>query len=154
MSNHYLGTGRDLVLDNVSPEPMTGCWLWTGRVNKDGYGVTSLKGKHYMAHRLAWQELRGNIPQGLCVCHKCDTAECVNPDHLWLGTLKQNNHDMIRKGRQKGARVILKPSDLDEIRDLVKAGMTQHNASKAYRVCSMTVSLIVRRAGRFSDGKG
>lgn len=81
-----------------------GCWLWMGDVNKGGYGVVSVKGHgrrtRMFAHRVSWQIHHGkSIPDGLFCCHTCDTPGCVRPDHLFLGTPKENSHDSIRKGR-------------------------------------------------------
>lgn len=84
---------------NYIPEPMSGCWLWTGFEHHNGYGGLMIKNVTVLAHRLSWQIHNGPIPKGLCVCHKCDTPFCVNPDHLFLGTNKDNIHDAIRKGR-------------------------------------------------------
>ncbi len=93
-------------LEHVSPEPNTGCWIWTGALNHGdhGYGVTNRSGERQMvyAHRAAWELFRGPIPEGLAVLHNCpygDLRCCVNPDHLFLGTLGDNNRDTIRKGR-------------------------------------------------------
>lgn len=85
------------------PEPNSGCWLWTGAATAAGYGVVS-KGprgrqKTYLTHRVAFESVNGAIPAGLFVCHRCDVPSCVNPDHLFLGTARDNTRDMLRKGR-------------------------------------------------------
>jgi hypothetical protein len=78
------------------------CLLWTGVTKRDGYGVIGIgRGKQYRVHRIAWEVKYGAVPQGLLVCHKCDTPLCVNVDHLFLGTPKDNTQDMIRKGRRR-----------------------------------------------------
>lgn len=84
-----------------TPEPNSGCWLWGKSVNKKGYGQISRSRKEgpALAHCVSWQLAKGEIPQGLCVLHRCDVPCCVNPDHLWLGTKADNNRDMAGKGR-------------------------------------------------------
>jgi len=81
----------------------SGCWEWTGTINRHGYGVICLmldgKPNTMPAHRLQWMRVRGRIPEGQDCCHTCDNRRCINPDHLFLGTPKDNIHDMIRKGR-------------------------------------------------------
>lgn len=84
---------------NYTPEPFSGCWLWTGAYFSTGYGALSINNQNARAHRVSWELNRGPIPQGLLVCHKCDTPACVNPDHLFLGTNLDNQRDMIAKGR-------------------------------------------------------
>jgi hypothetical protein len=87
------------------PEPNTGCWLWLGVINRKGYGVIQLKVKSkpkrpsVLAHRYSYAMNKGAIPDGLFVCHSCDQRSCINPDHLFLGTAKDNQQDMARKGR-------------------------------------------------------
>lgn len=76
-----------------------GCWLWQGTILHTGYGQVCFEGHAQSAHRVAWLLTNGEIPKGLCVCHRCDTRACVRPDHLFLGTAKDNMQDMYRKGR-------------------------------------------------------
>jgi hypothetical protein len=81
-------------------EVNTPCLEWTG-CTCGGYGRFRLQRRNVQAHRVAWIMENGVIEAGLCVCHKCDNRKCVRVDHLFLGTLADNNHDMIKKGRYK-----------------------------------------------------
>ena len=77
---------------------ISGCWNWTGSVDSKGYG--SIKdGVTSRAHRVAWKLYKGKIPEGIFVLHTCDNRKCVNPNHLFLGTSKDNVRDMMDKGR-------------------------------------------------------
>ena len=77
-----------------------GCWLWTGACASRGYGHLVIKKPRYTtAHRLSWEIHNGPIPKGLWVLHHCDTPACVRPDHLFLGTRADNEHDRTMKGR-------------------------------------------------------
>lgn len=87
----------------IEPEPNSGCWLWSGAVGGQpprwGYGKIKHAGKTLSAHRVGWELKNGPIPDGLCVCHKCDTTRCCNPDHMFLGTHADNAADRNGKGR-------------------------------------------------------
>lgn len=77
------------------------CWIWTGaRHGNKGYGSFGWDGKVGKAHRFSYCNYKGIIPKGLCVMHTCDNTMCVNPDHLILGTHKENMIDRDAKGRQ------------------------------------------------------
>jgi hypothetical protein len=97
-------TTIDRFMDKVSPEPNSGCWLWTAGMSKSGYGTFAIKITKERAHRAAWSLFKGVIPAGVYVLHKCDTPLCVNPEHLFLGTAADNNRDMMSKGRHRAER--------------------------------------------------
>jgi len=87
----------DIVNDNT--------WLWTGSVNEDGYGQFRYKGKSERAHRISYELFIGEIPKGMCICHKYDdTPTNICPKNLWLGTHQQNMKDMKNKGRARGLK--------------------------------------------------
>jgi hypothetical protein len=81
------------------------CWYWIGQIQPNGYGRISLGAKELGsegAHRVSWKmHNKAEIPQGWHVMHKCDNPSCVNPNHLTIGTAKQNTQDMIAKGRKR-----------------------------------------------------
>ncbi len=91
-----------------------GCWQWIASKNESGYGQFQMKvsGRWtpWLAHRVAYWLENGDIPEGMCVCHRCDNRACVRPDHLWIGTVADNNRDMGRKGRAVNGRIEKHPS--------------------------------------------
>lgn len=74
------------------------CWEWNGRTTEDGYGLVH---RQKLTHRVSWSYFKGPIPEGIKVLHTCDNPSCVNPDHLFLGTIGDNNKDRSMKGRTR-----------------------------------------------------
>lgn len=127
------------------PIPESGCWIWIRGADKCGYGKTFVNGRHQGAHRASYMAFKGEIPQGLEVLHSCDTPACCNPDHLRVGTHKENSGD--RAKRNRGARLAgdLNPSsrlDIQTVR-LIRAHEGSHSsAARRFGVCISTAHSI------------
>lgn len=129
----------------VKIDIVTGCHLWTG-TPLSGYGVFTADGVTYKAHRLAYILYKGAIPTKLLVCHSCDNRLCVNPDHLFLGTIQDNMDDRNNKGRQaRGERSHskLKNQDILVIRELSRIGVSQRRIAKRLGVGKSTINSIL-----------
>lgn len=124
------------------------CWLWTASVAGKGYGQMKLpkQRKQEYSHRLAYLIYRGAIPDGVQVCHTCDTPRCCNPEHLFLGSSSDNHLDMKEKGRhlygEKNARAKLTEDDVVKIWACLEAGMSQTQIAMAFGVQQMAISRI------------
>lgn len=92
----------------VSKKPS--CWLWVGATDHRGYGkIRSSDAAGQRAHRVSYALHYGTIPEGMCVLHKCDNPSCVNPEHLFLGSHKDNMNDMDSKGRRHNLKGVCNP---------------------------------------------
>ena len=134
------------LLENYVPEPNTGCWLWLRGINSDGYPLVKIEGKSYRVNRLIWELFKGPISADTHVCHRCDVRLCINPDHLFLGSPKDNYDDMVAKGRKAKfdygfAKLSL--SDAENIRRLKREGQRINAIAKQYGVSHSIVSMIV-----------
>ncbi len=134
-------------LENLSIQlPHGGCWLWFGTTDKKtGYGSIRIDGKMVKAHRASWTVHRGRIPAGIKVLHQCDIPNCINPNHLFLGTQLDNIRDMEAKGRrrsamgQKNGRAKLTAKQVAEIR---LAKDTLNEIARAYGVGKSIIGYI------------
>jgi hypothetical protein len=124
------------------PEPNSGCLLWLGPYSSGGYGNVYDRDdrKSNGAHRLSYKLNKGPIPLGMCVCHQCDVPECINPEHLFLGTTQDNTADMIAKGRNY-VPTSAKISD-DQVMLIFSDPRKYSAICKDFSVTMSTVSLI------------
>lgn len=137
------------------------CWEWQGVRESFGYGRFWFNGRTQTAQRVAWQLSAGDIPQGLCVLHRCDNPPCVNPSHLFLGTKSANAADRHVKGRTNWARGDSQPgTNLTEdsiraIRSRYAAGALQRDLAAAFGVSRSSIQLIVarKRWAHVQDGR-
>lgn len=144
----------------VSPSLTSECWIWTG-TGQPRYGIVRVNGRAHLTHRVAWELVHGPIPPGLLVLHHCDVPPCVRPEHLYIGTYRENALDMWRRQRHRAYRGGLPPgaapgernghaklrdADILEIRRLAAAGrMTQDAIGRQFGIGQGHVSLIVGR---------
>ena len=143
----------------------TGCLEWTGYTIKSNgyeahrYGRFNIGGKRLLAHRYAYILAYGEIPLGMNVCHHCDNTKCCNPEHLFIGTQKENMRDMVEKGRsskpsypkpkgEKSPCAKLLDAQIIEIRSRRSLGETTTSLAAAYGVHYSYISRLARGIGR------
>lgn len=88
------------IFERYEADPNSGCWLYNGCLDYAGYGKIRIDNVSYFAHRVSFEEINGPIPDGIVICHKCDTPACINPSHLFAGDHQVNSDDKVFKGRQ------------------------------------------------------
>jgi hypothetical protein len=118
----------------ISKKPDS-CWIWKGGKYSSGYGYFTYLGDKYMIHRLMYELWYGEIPKGLIIRHMCNNPECCFPEHLKIGTQKENMADMRRAGRQ-GYVIKLTPAQKTQIR---KSPLSQRALAEIYRVSATTI---------------
>ncbi|CAB4176875.1 HNH nuclease [uncultured Caudovirales phage] len=143
LSQDQIDSLRERFDKYYSPEPNSGCWLWTLKGGQ--YGQLRVRGVERRcigAHRVSWLLHYGGIPPGMFVCHKCDVRGCVNPEHLFLGTIQDNVADMDAKGRRVvifgEARPIAK-LNADKVHAIRAASGSYKSIGKQFGVSPQTV---------------
>jgi hypothetical protein len=133
---------------HVARDPAAdGCWIWTGATSGSSYGAAKMGGKQWQAHRLSYTLHRGEIPAGLLVCHRCDVRTCVNPEHLFLGTHRDNMIDKVRKGRHvvsRGEANGAAKLDAERVAKIRDAAGPQRQIAITFGVAQTLVSQIKR----------
>jgi hypothetical protein len=131
----------------------TECWEWQVSTTHDGYGLFWFNGKYVLAHRFAWILAKGAIPKNLCVLHSCDNPKCVNQNHLFLGTVRDNNLDKTAKGRaycgdhkgEKSSTAKLTTSDVLKIRAMSAQRIHPKDIARQFGVERSTIYHIIAR---------
>ena len=127
------------------------CWIWTAAKYRGGYGhfrrFLDGKWKMFKAHRYSYEFYKGVIPEGLLICHTCDNPSCVNPNHLFTGTTKENTIDRINK---KGQPIFRNPKhnwvtkeNVDSIRNDYTLGLKYSELELKYNLSKPQISRIV-----------
>jgi len=122
----------------------SGCMEYQGCLYPGGYAQIRAFGKQESGSRIIWKLIKGNIPEGIYVLHKCDNKKCVNPDHLFLGTHHDNMTDKMNKGRQ--FHKINKDQKIEIIK-LSKEGIPYHIIAEEFNVSTMTACNIAKQNG-------
>ena len=146
-------------LDKVDILGRDDCWEWNASRNSLGYGCfTAPHSKWVKAHRYSFEMFKGEIPNGLCVCHSCDNPPCVNPIHLWLGTLLDNHKDMRSKGRwvsEVGENAFAAKLTDEEVRairrDYISGKGVQMFVRKYNISTSLAQNIVTRRSWKHLD---
>ena len=127
------------------------CWQWKGTSFPNHYGHFRFQGKTYLAHRLSYELYVSKIPDKMCVCHHCDNPSCVNPNHLFVGTIGDNNLDKARKGRaprtcgEKHGGAKLTTNQVIEIRMMYLHGESLRRLASLFNVSFQLIHQIVQR---------
>lgn len=133
----------ELLYRLVNIDENAGCHLWGGKPNHKGYGVICINYKKHLVHRLSYEMQVGPIPDGMVVCHKCDTPSCVNPEHLFVGTRTDNHADMVAKKRhQMGSSQWRAKLTEDAVRAIREMDCTNKEAAERYGVTPAAIKAV------------
>jgi len=158
MAFHKAAPIKERFESKVMPEPNSGCWLWTGGINEHGYGIIGKGGGRAAgvdkAHRVSYRLYCGD-PTGSNVLHKCDNPYCVNPAHLFLGSLSDNMRDCVAKGRNfipdnRGERATWAKLTYEAVAHIRKRELTGPQYARLYG-CSKSAIYEIWRGKNWRD---
>ena len=133
------------LMSKVLIDLKTDCWLWQGSMSLRGYGKVALgNNRGALAHRFSYKIFHGELEDNKVIIHSCDNTRCVNPDHIRLGTIKENNQDALKKGRLKKPERLTKEHVIN-IRKLYHEGTSTEVIAKMYKRSQGTIMDIVYR---------
>ncbi len=147
-------------MSKISPEALSGCWLWTAAVNKSGYGMfnerwdnKSKRSIVCLAHRFSFKLANRNFDDRFNVLHHCDNPACVNPSHLFAGTQADNVADMDIKGRRINSQLQgerhpnskVNKDDVYQMLEMRKNGFTQQSIANKFGISQVQVGNILRK---------
>jgi hypothetical protein len=157
--SEFNDTTADRFQRHCGAQTENGCIPWTSQQNKRGYGVFRLGGrdsKRTSAHRVSWVIKNGDLEPGIMVLHRCDNPSCVNPNHLFIGSAKQNTEDMVAKDRHPWRDGTpwqkLDAQSVERIRELRAAGHTQQNVADLLGVSRPLISMIEHGKLQYAQG--
>ena len=137
---------RERIEQNVVRIPESGCWIWNGAVGCRGYGKLRSNYTQHSAHKVSYELFRGPVEAGKYVCHHCDVRACVNPEHLFLGSPKDNQQDMAKKMRHaygdKNGNSKLSEQQAKSILSLKDSGNTKTSVGEKFGVSRVAVAKI------------
>ena len=138
---------KERLLAKTQIDEKSGCWNWVGyQTNKGRYGAINNDGKRLLVHRVSYEIHKGEIPDGMLVCHNCDNMTCVNPQHLWLGSNNDNMQDKMKKGRHRvRADCKYTKEEILAVKDLIKAGFSTYFIAKKFNEKYGVLAHIIRR---------
>jgi HNH endonuclease len=130
--------------NKVNRTDPSGCWIWKGTKDKDGYGRFKYNSKRIMAHRIAYLFTHGYLPSDARVCHACDNTSCCNPHHLFLGSDSDNIIDCIIKKRHSNCK--LSVDEISPIKNAIYNGSSVKDVAEKYNVSQVTIYNVLNEA--------
>ncbi len=136
-------SAKDRFVDKIKINDTSSCWEWAASMKTERYGAFNLDGKVQFAHRVSYKLFIGDIGSGMEVCHTCDNTKCVNPEHLFIGSHKDNMEDCAKKERLNNPQAKLTIANIRYIRARYSNGTTQADLCREFDYSTGSMNNIV-----------